>query len=86
MPRPSLRSRSLRRIKTRTISKTVLHYKKRKPSKHKCGNCGKILIGIPHKIKSRFKNLPKTKKRPSRPYGGVLCSSCMRKEILSKLN
>ena len=71
---------------TRTISKTVLHYKKRKPGKHICGNCGKQLPGIPHMITSKFKNLPKTKKRPSRPYGGVLCSSCMRKEILSKIS
>ncbi|MBI4983390.1 50S ribosomal protein L34e, partial [Candidatus Woesearchaeota archaeon] len=26
-----------------------------------------------------MQNMPKTKKRPQRPYGGVLCSACTRK-------
>jgi ribosomal protein L34E len=27
---------------------------------------------------ARFKNLPKSQKRPERPYGGNLCPSCLK--------
>lgn len=75
------KSRTMRKVFVRTTSKTKVHYRKRKTEKKKCAGCGKELQGIPKLIQSKFKNLPKTKKRPSRPYGGVLCSSCMRKKI-----
>ncbi len=82
MPDGKHKSRSLRRVFVRTPGKeTKLHYRERKPKKKKCSECGKQLHGIPHLIQSKFRNLPKTKKRPQRPYGGVLCSSCMRKKI-----
>jgi len=29
-------------------------------------------------------NMAKTKKRPERPYGGVLCTRCMRKTMIGK--
>jgi len=77
-----LKSRKLRRVYVRMPGgETRILYKKRIMGKHKCGNCGKELHGIPRMIKSRFKNLPKTKKRPERPYGGNLCSLCMREKI-----
>lgn len=75
------KSRSRRRVFVKTSGKTRIHYKKRKPSKTKCGKCGAVLKGVPNVRAFKLKRLPKTKKRPERPYGGVLCSRCMRAEI-----
>ena len=85
MPTGSRRSRTLRRVHVKSTQHTKIQYKKRVTSKKVCKNCRKVLSGIPNTIPSKFKTLPKTKKRPSRPYGGVLCSSCMRKEILKNV-
>jgi ribosomal protein L34E len=27
--------------------------------------------------------MPKTQKRPERPFGGMLCSACMRRKIIT---
>ncbi len=86
MPAGKHKSRSLRRVFVKTPgSGTKVQYRKRKPSKKVCQDCGKALQGIPNLIQSKFKNLPLTKKRPQRPYGGNLCSSCMRKKIKSQV-
>lgn len=85
MPKPSLRSRSLRRVKVkRPGGKHVIHYKKRKPSHAKCGNCGTKLSGIPRERPSQLTKLSKTEKKPTRPYGGNLCPSCTKETIKSK--
>lgn len=79
------RSRSLRRVKVKVPGGTTrLIYKKRKPKKAKCSKCGAILKGVSRESATKMKNLPKTKKRPQRPYGGFLCSKCMRKLMVSK--
>ena len=62
--------------------RTVVHFKKKKPGKAKCGSCGKILAGVPRERPHKMKKMAKTKKRPERPYGGNLCSACMRKKIV----
>ena len=86
MPSGKHKSRTLRRIFVRTIGGNVTkHFRKRKISQSSCGGCGVILKGVPNNIQSKLKNLPKTKKRPERPYGGVLCSSCMRKKIIQQV-
>lgn len=58
--------------------KTVVHFKRKKPNKAKCSQCNRLLLGVPRELPSKMRNLPKTKKRPERPYGGVLCSLCTR--------
>lgn len=79
MPEPYKRSRSLRRIKVKFPGgKTSLHYKKRKPKGAKCGECGHLLKGVLRERPFKMRNIPKTKKRPERPYGGKLCGRCMR--------
>ncbi|MBW2967188.1 50S ribosomal protein L34e [Candidatus Woesearchaeota archaeon] len=84
MVQPSRRSRTLRRVHRKTPGgKTALHFEKRKPSKAKCGQCGKLLPGVPRERPHKMTKLPKTKKRPERPYGGVLCSACMRKKMVA---
>ena len=77
------RSRSRRKVFVKTPGgRLKVHYRQKKPKKLTCSECGQELHGIPRLIKSKFKNLPKTKKRPQRPYGGVLCSKCSRKKII----
>lgn len=85
MPQPRFRSRSYRRIKVTTpggVNKTT--YKPRKPTKAICGSCGGVLPGVAREIPSVMRNIPKSSRRPERPYGGVLCSKCSRKELKMK--
>ena len=85
MPAPRLRSRSLRKVFRKVSGGRVsLHYKKKKPKAAKCGNCGALLKGIPREFPFRMRSMAKTKKRPERPFGGVLCSRCMRQSIIEK--
>lgn len=76
------KSRSLRRIYKRTPGKrNVMHFRPRKPSKAHCAACGAVLKGVLRERPYKMMSIPKTKKRPSRPFGGVLCSRCMRERI-----
>lgn len=48
-----------------------------KAGKRECSICGKQLAGVPHgATKSGVGKLSKTQKRPSVPFGGVLCTEC----------
>ena len=86
MPAPRLRSRSLRRVSRKVPGgRTKLHFKKRKHKAARCGNCGSLLKGVPRGFPFRMRKMAKTKKRPERPFGGVLCSKCMRNEIINKM-
>ncbi len=79
MPRGMFKSGRLRKIFVRTPGSEVhIHYRQRKPSKAICGTCAKPLAGVPRELPAVMRNMPKTAKRPERPYGGVLCSKCMR--------
>jgi len=79
MVKPMLRSRSKKRRRVRTPGKKlVTHYKRKKPGRARCAVCKKPLHGVPRLNPSKMRKLPKTKKRPERPFGGNLCSKCMR--------
>lgn len=79
------KSRSYRRVKVKTPGgRVVIHYRKRLPGKAKCV-CGKELHAVPRLRPYKMRKLAKTKKRPERPYGGVLCSKCMREKIINSL-
>jgi large subunit ribosomal protein L34e len=85
MPRPAQRSRSFRKKKVNTPGgKAVIHYVKKKPSPATCASCGGQLHGVPRELPSGMKKLPKTKKRPDRPYGGTLCPKCARHAVKVK--
>ena len=85
MPRPRLRSRSIRRVKVKVPGGRVsLQYRKQNPKQSKCASCKKILHGIPRFSRTQAKNTAKSKKRPQRPFGGQLCSSCSRKIFVKK--
>ena len=85
MPSGKHKSRSMRRVYVKKPGNTVsISYRKRKPSKAKCIKCGAVLKGVASERPYKMQNMAKTKKRPSRPYGGVLCSKCMREVMKEK--
>jgi len=64
--------------------RTVLRFEERLPRQAHCAECGRSLPGIPRMSRVAAKHTPKTAKRPERPYGGVLCGSCMRTKIIAQ--
>ena len=82
MPANRFRSRSYKRVNTKTPGGVnVLRYKKKKPSKHVCAECGAVLHGVPRGRPFEVNKLAKSKKRPNRPFGGNLCPECTRKHF-----
>lgn len=85
MPAGKHRSRTFRRVFVKTPGgKTVLHYRSRKPGKAHCATCHHPLPGVPRGFPGEIARLPKTARRPERPYGGKLCSPCLRKFLKAK--
>lgn len=85
MTKPEYKSGSWKKRKVKVPGGSVkIHLKRVKPKLAKCGNCGKPLHGIPRLRQIKFRKLSKTEKRPERPYGGILCSECMRKIFQKK--
>jgi len=79
------KSRSFRRLRVRIPSgRSITHYTRRKPGKAQCSSCGAYLKGVPRARSTEIHNMPKSFKRPERPYGGVLCSRCTRQTIVNK--
>lgn len=85
MPIQPQRTRSLVRIKRKLpTGKLVTHYQKRRPAPAKCALCKKPLLAVPRETQIKFRNIPKSLKRPERPYGGFLCSACARQKMIEK--
>ena len=76
MPRPSERNKTKRKVFVRATKGTRIHYKLRKPGRAQCASCSNYLSGVPNERPFKIRQLAKTKRRPGRPYGGVLCSKC----------
>ena len=82
MPANRFRSRSYKRMNKKTPGGVnVLRYKKKKPGKHVCAECGAILHGVPRGRPFEIKKLSKSQKRPNRPFGGNLCPKCAREHF-----
>ncbi|MBI4144159.1 50S ribosomal protein L34e [Candidatus Woesearchaeota archaeon] len=80
------KSRSLRRIRVTTPgARRITHYELRNPGKAQCGKCGRILHGMPNVPAQKLHKIAKTHKRPTRPYGGNLCTKCMRATITQRV-
>ena len=78
------KSRTLRRVYVKTPGgRNVVHYRARKPSAAKC-KCGAVLKGVPRERPAKMMKMSKSKKTVSRPYGGNLCSKCMRLKMIEK--
>ncbi len=85
MPERYKRSRSLRKIKRKVPGgRTALHYERKKPKAARCGKCKAVLKGIPRERPYKMAKMAKSKKRTQRPYGGNLCSRCMRALIIER--
>lgn len=79
-------ARKAKKIKKRTPSgRSVMRRGRRKPSAARCARCGAKLHGMPRLRPSALKKLPKSKRRPNRPYGGNLCTRCMRELFKGKI-
>lgn len=85
MPEGNKRSRTFKRIhKKLPGGRNTVHYEKRKPGKAKCGKCGALLKGVPRERPYKMQKMPRSVKRPERPYGGNLCSRCTREVFIQK--
>ncbi len=79
------KSRTFRKVyKVTPGSNNVVHYNRRKPAKIVCAKYGTPLHGVPSEIPAKMQNMPKSSKRPERPYGGVLSSKAMREIMKEK--
>ena len=79
MVAPRHRAHTFRKVKRKAPGgRVVTHYEPRKPKKAHCAGCGAQLQGVPRLKPIQLGKLAKSEKRPERPYGGVLCSACMR--------
>jgi large subunit ribosomal protein L34e len=79
------RSRTFRRVYQTTPGGTnQILYKRRKKAKPQCATCGANLPGVARGTKTEVRALPRSARRPERPYGGMLCSACTRRLIIAK--
>ncbi|MBS3052019.1 MAG: 50S ribosomal protein L34e [Candidatus Aenigmarchaeota archaeon] len=86
MTKTRFRSGSWTKSKVKTPgNKIVTHYSRQKLSAMKCAKCKKPLHGVGRYLSKQWKKLSKTEKRPERPYGGQLCSACMRQVFREKV-
>ena len=85
MVRGMYKSRTMVRYHVRVPSgETRLRFRKRATAKPSCGSCGSVLPGVPRARVNQLRKLAKTERRPERPFGGVLCSKCLRLEMLKR--
>lgn len=85
MVAPRYRSRAKRRVFVTTPGgRTVIQYKVRKPKMGTCPVTKQTLKGVPRENTATMRTLAKSKKRPQRPYGGVLSSKAMRRVVINE--
>lgn len=78
--KPRHKTSSFKQIRRRTPSgKTKIVYKHKKPGKHICAICKELVHGRPRGRPVEVRRLSKSKRTPTRPFGGMLCSNCSRK-------
>merc|ERR1712138_10021 len=75
------KSNKVRKVKT-PGSVLTFHNVRKKASGVKCGDCGKVLQGLPALRPYLYKRIPKNKKTVARAYGGSRCATCVRQRIV----
>ncbi len=81
MVRPTLRSG--KRKYRKTVSGKITIYRPRKVAGHpKCAECKKPLTGVAKGVRSQVRKMKKSERKPSRVFGGNLCSPCTRRRII----
>jgi len=82
MPAPRYRSRSKNQKKVVTPGRiTKIHYKKPPPEFSKCAGCGQIIKSMPRLRGPNIRKISKSRRHPSRIYGGFYCPSCLNMRI-----
>lgn len=61
-------------------NKTVERYKKKTKGQARCQITGAKLAGVPREVK----NKPKSSRRPTRPFGGVLSSIASKRVLIAR--
>lgn len=85
MTLPRHKSGRFRRVYKKTPGgKVVLSFRDRKAGKPQCKMCGEYLKGVARGRTSEISKYSKSHRRPERPFGGVLCTKCMRKVMIDK--
>lgn len=85
MPQGKDKSRSKAKVQRVTPgARTVVHRVQRRPKQAHCAVTGEKLKGVPRAHPSELTNMAKTKKRPERPFGGVLSSKAARRVHIAK--
>ena len=59
-------------------NRTVTHTKPKKTGHHECALCHGILHGTPRGTVVQIRKMKKSERKPTRPFGGQLCSKCTR--------
>ena len=79
MPKPSLRTRSRKRLLQRLPGgRLKTRFKREKVNVLCCFRCGSILYGGPRLTPSRVGKFSASEKRVERVFGGQLCHRCLR--------
>merc|ERR1712227_468521 len=70
------KSNKVRKVKT-PGGVLTLHNVRKNAKGIKCGDCGKVLRGLPALRPYLYKRIPKNKKTVARAYGGSRCATCV---------
>jgi len=79
--RPGLRGKPHKLVRT-PGGRLVWRPVKLKKGEARCAWCHGELHGTPALPKAEMRRLPKSGKRPERPYGGYLCPRCLRSGLV----
>jgi large subunit ribosomal protein L34e len=63
---------------------SIVRYRKKKPGIAKCQLTGQKLNGVPRVSKSKLKRMPKSMRRPKRPFGGALSPVAMKRVLIQQ--
>lgn len=83
MVRKSIRSGKRSLVKT-PGSKYYFKSIPDKPNFHHCATCNRKLPGMPRGTQVEIRRMPKSYRSPNRPFGGQLCSPCLRRYFINK--
>ena len=61
--------------------RSKVQFLKKRTDPARCWMCGTSLAGVPRVRPSELARIPRSSRRPNRPYGGNLCPSCSRRLI-----
>ena len=81
MPARRFRSRTYKRRHISVPGGVSVRFVEKKRKVSKCARCGGPLAGVPRASPGGLMVMPKSSRRPTRPYGGNLCSACARQAI-----